>query len=481
MQVIERPPFAPVLMESTRAIGYSVESAVADIIDNSIAASAGRVELFFFPINAYICILDDGVGMNEAQLNVAMQYGSRSPIESRESSDLGRYGLGLKTASLSQCRKLTVISKQNDHIAGRCWDLDYVSQTGRWSLIVLEEDEINKLPHIVDLKKLKTGTLVIWQNLDRLFIGETEHAVALSRKMIEVRNHLELVFHRYLKGEKGIKKLVIQFNGDSLLPADPFLANKSTQVMDDEVLLVGGKKIVVKPFILPHISQMTIAERTMLGGEDGIKRQQGFYIYRNKRLVVWGTWFRMMRQGDMSKLARIMVDIPNDLDDLWTLDIKKSHATPPVEVKKSLLTIVEKLAEKSKRTWICRGKKEVDDKIEHLWMRIKMRDGSVLYQINREHPFVIQLINKDINLKRQLELLLKQIERNIPLNQIYVDLNNDEKFENETALSENSVKEILDEMLLNLTKSSDRKTVIARIRYIEPFCNYPNIFQGLNG
>lgn len=131
MQVREMPPFAPVLMESTRAIGYSLEAAIADIIDNSIAAKAGKVKLFFFPIDdAYLCILDDGIGMNNTQIDAAMQYGSQSPSDIRDASDLGRYGLGLKTASLSQCRVLTVVSKQGNIIIGRRWDLDYVIKTG---------------------------------------------------------------------------------------------------------------------------------------------------------------------------------------------------------------------------------------------------------------------------------------------------------------------------------------------------------------
>ena len=138
MQVRETPPFAPVLMESTRAIGYSLEAAIADIIDNSIAAKAGKVQLFFFPVDdAYVCILDDGSGMDNAQIDVAMQYGSKSPTDIRDASDLGRYGLGLKTASLSQCRVLTVVSKQGNTVIGRRWDLDYVIETGTWSLLSL--------------------------------------------------------------------------------------------------------------------------------------------------------------------------------------------------------------------------------------------------------------------------------------------------------------------------------------------------------
>lgn len=206
MQVRETPPFAPVLMESTRAIGYSLEAAIADIIDNSIAAKAGKVQLSFFPVgDAYVSILDNGTGMDDAQMNIAMQYGSKSPTETRDSSDLGRYGLGLKTASLSQCRVLTVISKQGDQVIGRRWDLDYVIKTGAWSLLILDKEDFASVPHISDLYEQDSGTLVVWQNLDRLLMGEVDYEKSLGRKMDEVRQHLELVFHRYLSGNPELK------------------------------------------------------------------------------------------------------------------------------------------------------------------------------------------------------------------------------------------------------------------------------------
>ena len=101
METISLPPHAPTLMESTRAIGYSIESAIADIIDNSVAAQADRVDIDFFPIGeSYISILDNGVGMAKEELINAMQYGSRSPLDARNENDLGRYGLGMKTASM---------------------------------------------------------------------------------------------------------------------------------------------------------------------------------------------------------------------------------------------------------------------------------------------------------------------------------------------------------------------------------------------
>lgn len=472
MKPVELPPYAPTLIESTRAIGYSLEAAVADIIDNSIAASASRVDLFFFPLEGeYVAILDNGRGMNEDELTSAMQYGSKNPMDKRSKDDLGRFGLGLKTASLSQCRSLTVVTKKDDVILARRWDIDYVTHTGKWSLLILEGKEIFELPHMTELLQYKTGTLVIWQQLDRLKTGEINFEQALGRKMDIVRGHLALVYHRYLVGEVGIKKLIIQVNNVKIEPIDPFLSSKSLQAMDDEILIVRGKRIEVRPYILPHISKMTSDEIKLLGGKEGLRKYQGFYVYRNKRLLVWGTWFRMMRQSEMSKLARIRVDIPNDLDDLWTLDIKKSSAIPPAEVRNNLKNVIERMAEKSKRTWTYRGKRETDDSVIHVWNRYKTRNGGYVYEINKDYPLLVELQKKDTEIKNRLLLLIKQIEENIPLNSLYLDLTNDEKIENDMDKSSTEIISML-QNILKTTEISMHLDMIHMLKKTEPFCNY---------
>ena len=232
-------------------------------------------------------------------------------------------------------------------------------------------------------------------------------------------------------------------NNLSLEPKDPFLIKKSTQLMDDETIVVRGEKVIVKPYILPHISKLTQKELKELGGKDGLRKNQGFYVYRNKRLLVYGTWFRMMRQGDLSKLARIQVDIPNSLDDLWTLDIKKSTATPPEELKKNLALVINKISEGSKRTWIYRGKKETRDDIVHVWNRILTRDGSVFYEINPDYPTINELFVKHPESKTAIELILKQISMSIPLNSLYIDLTNDEKISNDNDVEINEIINII--------------------------------------
>lgn len=472
MKTVNLPPYAPTLMESTRAIGYSIETAIADVIDNSIAASASQVDIDFFPIGeSYIAILDNGWGMTADELVIAMQYGSKSPLETRDEQDLGRYGLGMKTASLSQCRILTVLSKKSGVYAGAQWNLNHIKDAESWSLLILDEDEAKTYPSFEKLDKYENGTLVIWQDLDKFAVGESDIAEAFKRKMDIIREHLSLVFHRYLSGEPGIKKLDIRMNEQSVQAQDPFLIKKSTQLMDEEIIVVRGQKVRVKPYILPHTSKLTQKELKELGGKDGLRKNQGFYVYRNKRLLVWGTWFRLMRQGDLSKLARVQVDIPNSLDDLWTLDIKKSVATPPEEVRRNLSVIIEKISGGSKRTWTYRGKKETSDNVVHVWNRLVTRDGGVLYEINMEHPIVESLMEEHPELRTQIENLLKQIGIALPINSLYIDLTNDEKMEND---SDGKATEVVD-LLKNVASAyagDNKSEYITTLLSTEPFCNY---------
>lgn len=480
MKTKRLPPYAPTLIESTRAIGYSLEAAVADIIDNSIAANAKNVDIYFFPVDgAYIAILDNGKGMTEEEIDVAMQYGSKNPTEERDKKDLGRFGLGLKTASLSQCRCLTVLSKQGDNLEGRQWDIDHVTEVGDWSLKVLDEEDIQQIPQFDELLKYESGTLVVWQKLDRLKAGEINFELSLGRKIDRVRDQLSLVYHRYLAGESGITKLKLSINGEKIKGIDPFLTEKSVQAMDDETLVIQGNKILVRPYILPHISKLTSDEIKMLGGKDGLRKQQGFYVYRNKRLLVWGTWFRMMRQGDLSKLARIRVDIPNTLDDLWTLDIKKSSALPPAEVRKNLEIIINQIAERSKRTWTFRGKKEISDTETHVWNRMKNKQGGFYYEVNREHPLVQQMIKSHPDIEVSLNALLQQIEMGLPLNQLYVDLNNDEQITNDNEQSDVEIVKSLQEMITMCADKQEKCNLLDAIACIDPYSSYLDIVEKL--
>ena len=477
------PPFAPVLMESTRAMGYNLEAAVADIIDNSIAAGADMVSIKFSPYDAvpYVTILDNGKGMTKEEINDAMRYGSQSSLNERESTDLGRFGLGMKTASLSQCRCLTVISKQNNTVVARRWDLDEIYKMGSWALISLNSQDLANIPQYSEqLKPLQHGTLIIWEKLDRMLKGTANPDKLMNKQMDYVREHLSLVFHRYLAGESGIKKLSISINNLEIEPKDPFLIGRSTVFQADEKFIIEGYPIYVSAFMLPHISNLSKKEKAALGGSEGLTKDQGFYIYRNKRLLIWGTWFRMHRKDELSKLARIRVDVPNALDHLCTLDIRKSTAIPPDVIKNNLSRIVGRISEGSKKAWTFRGKREVSDDGSHLWSKTSIRDG-VVYNLNRDY-MMLHLLKKTLNAEqnRMLEGYLKLAEENLPLNQLYVDLNNEEQVNiRKEKDAETEAFDMAQIILANIANDPARETQIRLMLQTDPFCNHRKIVDML--
>jgi hypothetical protein len=480
MEEILLPPYAPVLMESTRALGYSLESAIADLLDNSISASANNIDIQYRPWdNPYLYILDNGRGMLPDEITAAMRYGSRNPLDIRDKNDLGRFGLGLKTASLSQCRCLTVISKKGGILSGRRWDLDVISLRQDWILLQLDQSQMDEIPGIGDLITRDHGTLIIWHKLDRLTSGTASLEHSFPTKMDDVRNHLSLVFHRYLAGETGQKRITMSINKQPISPIDPFLSTKSEQVMDVEPFIVEGQKITATPYILPHTSRLSKEDLELLGGEDGLRRKQGFYVYRNRRLLVWGTWFRLLRQDELYKLARVKLDIPNSLDHLWTLDIRKSAATPPEIVRKNLDRIVRRIAENSKRTWTFRGRKETTDQINHVWNRIKTREG-IRYTINREHTLVKVLSSQiDKSAKSYFEKVLRTVESAIPLNQLYVDLTEDEHFASEPDTISSIRETVLEIIGRTDGKPEQVASLFSILELTEPFSNFPDVLNQL--
>lgn len=396
------PPLAPDLLESMRAIGYSFEAAVADIIDNSIAAGAARVDIRFGSQDGpYVAILDDGGGMSAGELVEAMRHGSSNPNHARAAADLGRFGLGLKTASLSQCRCLTVVALKDGVLSARSWDLDHVGATRDWTLIGLTTDAASKLPHVGPLLQTEHGTLVLWQNFDRLS-ADLGIEPAIGERMDIARNHLALVFHRFLNPEKKTRQLALSINLNPIKAVDPFLtSNRATQALPEQEFTVSGEAVRVAPFILPHISKLSAADLELAGGEEGLRRNQGFYIYRNLRLISWGNWYRLVRQEELTKLARVRVDITNRLDHLWSLDIKKSTAHPPDALRSGLRQIINRITERSRKVYTYRGRRTGANDLVRAWDRTAVRGGAV-YSINRDHPMIaaIEKVLPDSDLTR---------------------------------------------------------------------------------
>jgi hypothetical protein len=458
-----------------RAIGYDAATAVADLIDNSITAKSTRVDIRFNPgAPSAVAIIDNGQGMSAKDLERAMRHGSRSPRDPRHPNDLGRFGLGLKTASLSQCRRLTVVSKRKKSLVGMVWDLDHAAD---WSIGVLERADFKTLPFISELTALTSGTLVLWQELDVLAAGDPGDGTVLSPTMSRLADHLGLVFHRYMTSQTT--KFTIRINLQPLRPLDPFLENDGAIAGEEECVLVDGHSVILRAYTLPHISRLTRAQIEQAGGESGLRRQQGFYIYRNKRLIIWGTWFRLFRQEELTKLTRVKVDVPNSLDHLWCLDIKKSAVYPPTALRERLKGLVPTMVRPSVHTHQFRGRITATKGHQPLWRRIENRDG-VRYEIDPEHPIVSSLRSSaEQGLLNEFDNVLYAIAEALPVEALYNDRANDRMGHKKEELNDTTSCRLEELARQMLSAFHDRPAEYARLLSglgsIEPFSLHPTV------
>jgi hypothetical protein len=261
-QTITVIPSARRLMESLRDIGYELPAAVADLIDNSLDADATNVDLTvaFDGADSWIRVADDGTGMTSLRLNEAMRYGSERDYAE---PDLGKFGLGMKTASMSQCRRLTVATRTNPErrdIEIRRWDLDHVVDEDRWELLRLTTSEVR--PETIEPLREGVGTVVMWERLDRVLDYKLPHGVAAERGLEtlcrEIEEHLAMVFDRFLTGAARRRlPFSISVNGNPVDGWDPFArAERSTRRLPKQVLTLRyegrSHKVVIHPYILPN-------------------------------------------------------------------------------------------------------------------------------------------------------------------------------------------------------------------------------------
>jgi len=469
------PPNAPALLGSLRAIGYSFDSALADIVDNSVAAGAREVAIEFRPgANPYVAVIDDGTGMSPAGLEAAMQHGGVGPESLRREDDLGRFGLGLKTASLSQCRRVTVVTLQNSELSGAVWDLDRIEATAGWTLGLLDDDELDATPHVDRIRRSGHGTVVLWEVLDRALAGEVTPDDALGQLMDRASGHLGLVFHRYIRPDAGYQKLLVHINGLEVEAADPFLTSHSTE-LPTQSLGVDGHKIRFTPFILPHRSRLSRKQLALVDGEDGLRRNQGFYVYRSRRLITSGTWFRLIKQEELTKLARVRVDIPNALDHLWHLDVKKATAVPPHQVRAGLNQVIARIAGSSKRVYTHRGWKDRSH-VTRLWDRLET-DMGVNYRINREHPAVTSLLAMlQASAARSAERVMQALEMTIPFDAIYADLASEREVVPRVKASEmeDRLRELIEGLVEALRDDPEgMRRALEQLPMMEPFAEHP--------
>lgn len=477
-------PEASSMIETFRAIGYSIETAIADIIDNSITAGAENiwVDYNWEGSNTTLSILDDGKGMNNEQLIQAMRPGSRNPLDERSSNDLGRFGLGLKTASFSQSRKFTVFSKAKDYKpVFWTWDLDFVNQEKAWKLIryiPVEEHWTQKI------ETLETGTCVIWWDLDRLTKGTNEDNVDAKSKffgiMDSVKSHLSMVFHRYMN--EGLK---IYLRDREIKPWDPFMIGVEGLQTKPETRLESGT-IKIKGFVLPHRSKLSAEQYNYgKGPKDSWTAHQGFYVYRNRRLLVSGDWLGFFKKEVHYDLCRIQVDLPNSFDEHWQIDIKKSIARPPSIYRQQILAIAKETRNQAVEVYRHKGKllkrKLTADGYFPLWEE-RTRHGKRFYKINRKHPILNDLLSKSGDLKKDIEKVVQFIEETIPVPLITLQENENEKPHGRPFEGKNqeAVINVMQKMYLKLiSEGQSKKQAKSRISNIEPFNFYLEYLEHL--
>lgn len=428
------------LITSLRDIGYNFEIAVADVIDNSISAEAKNIEILAVEQpEKLVGILDDGNGMDELELVEAMRLATQNPSIERSENDLGRFGLGLKTASFSQCKKLTVVSKKRGQLFARQWDLDFISEKNQWFLLKPQLLSFSHISLIKRLDEFDSGTLVIWQDLDRL------EDVDFPALVENLRAHLSLVFHRFLE-LAGNKKLRISINQNDLEPFNPFnTGNAATQQINEEKIKIYNEVVKIQPYILPHHSKTSQQEFERYATEDGYTKSQGFYLYRGNRLLIHGTWWGLHKITDAHKLVRIKIDIPNSQDVYWGIDIKKSTAKPAPFIKEDLRRIIRQVVDLGSKPFTGRGK-VIEDKLTKRFWLLKPDNDSISFVLDLEHPILKELIGMlDRVPKAFLELYLKGIQAFLPLEAIQAQLNqNPHLIKQDELLKENDVHQLAD-------------------------------------
>lgn len=431
------PPSPSILLESLRNIGYTIETALADIIDNSISAEATQVDVRFLwdELEPWIAVIDNGNGMTPSELRTAMRFGSLSPTAVRAKNDLGRFGLGLKTASISQCRNLTVCTKSEGQLSACRWDLNKIAQSESddWLLTILDDQAIKQETLLNDLVieylgHRESGTIVLWQKLDTIMAGTEpiDSERKFSELMSGARSHLETVFHRYLSPDSGQKAVKISFNNSELVAFNPFGPSiPARQEKQLEKISLNGESIDIQPYILPHANKVSKSDYERYAGEGGYLQNQGFYVYRNRRLIVKATWFRLIKKDELSKLVRVRIDIPNSLDHLWAINVDKSQVTPPEVVRKQLKRIIQRIAGAGKQVYRRKATRIKNREVTHVWAR-EVVDSKVSYTINEEHPLIGDLIKSaPSEFKNRITSCLKLISNSFPKEVYYNDVADD--------------------------------------------------------
>jgi hypothetical protein len=416
-----------------------------------------------------------------------MRLGEKSPLDAREANDLGRFGIGLKTASFSQCRRLTVASKKNLNVCCLRWDLDVLaaSDDDGWYLLEVPANEAINL--FQPLHSSEAGTLVIWEVLDRIVtpgFNEQNFLDLIDR----VEKHLSMIFHRYLEGLHP--RLRILINNRPVNPWNPFLPHPATWSSPIEVLPTSCGNVVVQCHVLPHKDHLDPKEYELAAGPEGWTGQQGFYVYRNERMLIAGSWLglghgRSWTKEEAHRLARIRLDITNAADSDWKIDIRKSTAKPPIALRARLTKLAEDTRKRARRVFAHRGavpKFKHHEQLAQVWEVEKWSEG-MRYRIDREHPAIKAVLEDAGPLDSEIQAMLRVIEETIPVQRIWLDTTEGKEVPRIGFSCDHpaEVLKVLSVMYRNLICRKEMAPTLAREHLLrtEPFNNYRDLVMGL--
>lgn len=406
-------PLARDLIKSIAEQGYSLESALADIIDNSISAKAEHVIVLTRRLadRLVLYVADDGIGMSESDLAKNMHMPSSSIDQDRDSSDLGRFGLGLKTASFSQTRKLTVLSKprSNGKWAGRRWDVDRMLD---WDLDIVPPKRCVELAgefdecHISTLGQIagfKSSTIVMWEGLYKFQPGVSmeEKEKGLHDQLSKITlDYLGLIFHRFL--DEASRPFAIKVNNVLVKPFDPFPKSAGLRSLGDERYGTGKQVFALEGFVLP--AKAIKAEPGIYSSpKRNLLELEGFFVYRADRLIWAGGWGGMIPRRPNIQLARIKVELGNQSDQLFELNVAKSRVVIPHNLKRGVLRYVSILIDEAKKEYFSRSvksqKQSNTNEKAQLLSKVATSQGQIV-KVNHEHP-IVQSIKRGLDTKKK--------------------------------------------------------------------------------
>lgn len=402
-QAIPNPEF---LIKSIAEQGYSLESALADLIDNSISAEADKIEVLTDQVNGSLNLFltDNGAGMSEKELRANMQFPSDLMENTRAPHDLGRFGLGMKTASFSQTRYFTVVSRKKgtSQYFGRTWDVELLKK-GKWEIVINTSKECEALLNIYrELQSLMIGkipdyepnTIVFWRGLYKYdnILDRDKKQQALNKQLNEItREYLGIIFHRFLQRE--LRPVEIKLNNLFVDPFDPFPSGVGLRSLGFEQIPLKEDILSMEGFVLPS-EAIRSKDQGFRTEHRGMMDLEGMYVYRSDRIILFGGWNGVIRKRANIQLARLRIDVGNASDSLLQLNVAKSNVVIPYDLKSGFLRYVVKLTEEARREYFSHeitNKNQKTGKTMELFSRVAGSKGNRI-TINREYPLVKEIL-----------------------------------------------------------------------------------------